>query len=301
MNLWKPNIKTTHDKGENPKQFCLDHKIMGVGWPVQGVPGQPSGNQYLSAARTRLAVGGKKMPGALNAIVNRVKGNDLVWLRDDANHYYLGRVIGGWNYVSYDGKDDDWDKNDIHNYREMEWQGIGTADEIPWGIRKQFSRGTLNSINADGPAMLAFSKRAWNQTASAHSYEVTKTEEGQGSIFSFIGPDACEDIVALYLQAEKEYFLIPSTCKQTTKHYEFVLRHPDGHRAYVQVKNGGEELRGTKYRSTLTKPDDKFCLFTLGACNDDGLEGVECLDPELVEAWMLSKDKIWSEELSRWA
>jgi hypothetical protein len=301
MNLWKLNIKTAHDKGENPKQFCLDNKIMGVGWPVQGMPEQPSGPQYLSAARMRYAIDGKKMPGALNAMVDRVKKDDLVWLCDDANHYYLGRVTGDWNYVSYDGKDDDWDKNDIHNYRQMEWQRIGTADEVPWGIRKQFSRGTLDSINADGPAMLAFSKRAWNRTTSDHSYEVTEGEEGQGSIFSFIGPDACEDIVALYLQAEKEYFLIPSTCKKTTKHYEFVLRHPDGHRAYVQVKNGGEELLGTKYRSSLTRTGDKFYLFTLGACKNDGIEGIECLNPVVVEEWILSKKDIWSEELSRWA
>jgi hypothetical protein len=257
MALWKLNIKTASDLGKNPKVFCLKESIMGVGWPVQKMPEQPSGPQYLSAARKRYAVNGKKMPGALNAIVDRVKENDLVWLRDDVNHYYLGRVTGDWNYVSYDGKDDDWDKNDIHNYREMEWQRIGTADEVPWGIRKQFSRGTLDRINANGPAMLAFSIQVWNRTTSDHLYEVTENK-GKGSIFSFIGSDTCEDIVALYLQAQKGYYLIPSTCKQATKHYEFVLRHPDGHRAYIQVKNGSEALHGLKYGSTLTKPENRF-------------------------------------------
>lgn len=33
-NLWRINIKPSSKEGINPRSFCLERNILGVGWPV---------------------------------------------------------------------------------------------------------------------------------------------------------------------------------------------------------------------------------------------------------------------------
>ena len=307
MNLWILNIRTASAPGTNPKAFCLDRGIMGVGWPVYTTRDSLTEKQILKLARTRYAGGGKKFPGGLRAMVEVVQIDDLVWLRDDENIYHLGRVLSDWRYVGVLNAGDEWDDNDIHNIRDVEWHQIGTAESVPWGIRKHFGRGTLKGINVDGDRMLRFSQATYNKLPSetkrsdAKKYAVHKAEDK--NIFSLIGPDACEDVVALYLQHRKGYHMVPSTSKATTKHYEFVLLHPDGHRALVQVKNGIVPLCGTDYRSLLkndTRHKTKFYLFTLGSCDTEGIDGVECIARVEIEAFMTECPELLPQAVQLW-
>ena len=45
MNLWRINIKTDAAEGVDPRRFCLDRNILGVGWP--GWTRDWDGNYYL--------------------------------------------------------------------------------------------------------------------------------------------------------------------------------------------------------------------------------------------------------------
>lgn len=47
-----------------------------------------------------------------------------------------------------------------------------------------------------------------------------------------------EDLVAVYLQRRHGYLVLPGSRRPDTPAYEYVLLHPDGHVAVVQVKSG---------------------------------------------------------------
>lgn len=305
MNVWKLNIKTAANADKDPKQFCLDRGIMGIGWAVWTERDTLTKKQYLKAARTHYCKGGKKFPAAINAMVNRVKIGDLVWLRDNRNEFWLGRVISGWRYQSRIGTDDEYDQNDIHNIRDVEWHKVGQVDAVPWGIVKQFSRGTLSGMGEDADSMLRFSQVTYNRIVADKNLHYEVEQQESTGIFSYIGPDDCEDVVALYLQEKLGYRLLPSTCKPTTKHYEFVLVHPDGHRAVAQVKNGADNLWGNKYVDLKEIKNEgketRIYLFTTkGTCDNNGHENVICLQVEKLETFLRENPNLWSQRIKTW-
>ena len=310
MRLWKLNIKTASAPGKNPKQFCLENSIMGVGWPISDSTEGASQQTFLKAANETYGTKKNHVPPGLRAMVEEVAIDDLVWTRDGSNIYYMGRVLSGWRYVVGAEPSKDWEGNNIHNIREVEWHKIGTAEAVPWGIRKQFSRGTLGGINKDGRAMLEFSKRLYHRLPSTAKHpgapNYSTEESSDKSFFALIGPDQCEDVVALYLQHIHGYLLYPSTSKKTTKTYEYVLVHPgDGHRALVQVKSGVAALNREVFQRLVetetTQPATKIYLFS----TDDRYAGIEdprieCLSSKELERFVHDNTNLMPRSVSIW-
>ena len=304
MSVWKLNIKTAARPGYDPWQFCKDRGIIGVGWPVYTVRDSLTKTQYLKAARTRYAKGKSRMPVALGAIVDRMKVDDLVWTRDAQNRYYLCRITGEWEYRMGEA----YDNHDIHNARTCEWLEVGVVDNVPWAIVRQFSRGTLAGMGRQAERMLTFSMLKYNQVSGTDYYQEVKF--ANDGLFSLIGPDDCEDIVALYLQEKLGYRLLPSTCKPTTKHYEFVLLRPDGNRAVAQVKSGLIDLHGDHYADLEEiqevdnerggSPTQVYLFTTQGVCDTGGHENVTCLSVDQLKQFILTHPYLQSRKVQTW-
>jgi hypothetical protein len=90
-----------------------------------------------------------------------------------------------------------------------------------------------------------FSMLRYNELAGEDRYEV---KPRRADLFSLLSADACEDLVALYLQVREGYCIVPSICRRSTPAYEFVMRHEaTGERAFAQVKAGSESLPPAEY------------------------------------------------------
>ena len=138
-----------------------------------------------------------------------MKSGDLCWTRDKSNCYWLGRIIGPWEYR----KGARYLKADIVNLRKCEWVKIGLEDEVAGKLVCSFiPRATLQHIT--NPSLVNFSKLKFNQLAR----ETYALSSGPLDVFELLSADELEDVILLFLQ-ERGYYLIPSSRRNSTAHY----------------------------------------------------------------------------------
>ncbi len=239
MNIWRINLKSASRNNVNPRQFCLNNNIVGVGWRIDEKTRTIDWKEYHSKALN--IYGDKSWKTALNAIKNRIKINDLIWTRDKQNNYYIGRITSEWIYQSTKENLD----ADIINIRECDWVKVGTVDSVPGKLVNSFIPArTLQRVNSDSVKM--YSQAIYNEYKKEEIYQLKKNESND--IFSLLSSDDCEDLIAMYVQIKKNYFLIPSSCKSDMMRYEFELKNKiTGKSAVVQVKNGDVNLNSNDY------------------------------------------------------
>ena len=233
--VWRLHIKQEpHVKVPDRCRFCVEDDISGVGW---GVPPHEAmqWSDYCERAVPRYG----RVNGNVRRLQEDVKCGDLIWSRDTKGKYYLGRILDGWEYRHSNGHE----AADIHNVRPCNWQLVGDMTEVPGTVRNAFIRGqTLRAIRDE--TVIWFSMDLFNRLTGCSHYQPPKIER---NLLSLLDPDACEDLVGIYLQS-RGWILFPSTCKTETQNYEFILRHRVTRRmAAVQVKQGRQELVISEY------------------------------------------------------
>lgn len=250
MNIWRINLKSASRNKVNPRRFCLDNNIVGVGWRINEETKSFTWAEYYSIAQKLYNDNSWKT--ALNAIKNRMKINDLVWTRDEQNNYYLGRITGNWKYQAQKENLE----ADIVNIRECDWVKIGTINSVPGKLINSFIPArTVQKVN--DISVKIYSQSVYNELKNKEIYKLEEVEVND--IFSLLSSDDCEDLIGVYLQLEKNYLLIPSSCKNDTMNYEFELKHKkSGRSAVVQVKNGYVNLNSEDYNNI----DAEVFLFT---------------------------------------
>ncbi len=132
---------------------------------------------------------------------------------------------------------------DVINNRSCQWHRVGVVDKVPGKVINSFiPRRTLQRIHDN--AALQYSMFLYNEN-SKENFQYKVNVSGS-DIFSLLSSEDCEDLIGIYLQT-KGYFLVPSSCKNETMGYEFVLKK-DAETAVVQVKNGKVDLNVDEYR-----------------------------------------------------
>lgn len=257
--LWRIHINTSSTSNGDPHHFCVEQSIVGVGWAVGEANKMPWDQYWALADEVYYKQKDKGIWPAINAIKNRMRANDLCWMRDLCGVYWLGRIL-----------DDDWsycgDKThrayDVVNIRKCKWFRIGPVASVPGRVIYSFiQRRAVQLINC--PTSAAFSMFMWNGNDS-DDHEYCLGMGTSADLYTLLSSDDCEDLVGIYLQ-EKGYRIIPSTCKFNTAVYEYQLIHrEDGHSAVVQVKNRQDPLNLEDYagiadRIYLFAPQGGFC------------------------------------------
>lgn len=231
--VWRLHTTQTGVKIEDRCRFCVDSGMAGVGWSV-GPSEDLEWGEYCTKARL--------VHDRFDSVVrlhDQVQIDDLFWTRDSKGQYWLGRVVGEWEYRHSPLHED----ADIHNVRPCEWQCVGDLAQVPGKVRNSFIKGqALQRVNDE--TVKRFSLDLYNRRTGCAHYELPDLRM---DLFSLFGPDDCEDLVAVYLQQEG-WLLYPGTCKIETPQYEFVLRHSRTMQlAAVQVKQGDQELVVNNY------------------------------------------------------
>src|ERR1700676_918943 len=92
MKLWRINLKPgSHKPGLDVTEFCVERKVVGIGWVVDPAP--ISKEDYWKRGKERYSGKGKRSwSSAANALLNRMAPGDLIWTRNRKAVYYLGKI-----------------------------------------------------------------------------------------------------------------------------------------------------------------------------------------------------------------
>ena len=237
--IWRLNIKPDAAKGVDPRMFCIERNILGIGWPVVSPVDADTPRDwdayYNLGMEQYYNEDDKGWWPAVNAIHNRMKIDDLCWTRDWDGNYYLGRIEGDWEYRSTT----DYRDADIVNVRPCTWFPTGGVDSVPGKVLNSFRAGrTVQAV--DDETVSFYSRLRYNRLSKEAAYDLPG--DLKRDLFALIWPEDCEDIVGIYLQEKHGYRLIPSSCKLCTDKTEFILKTAEGKQAYVQVKQGNVDL-----------------------------------------------------------
>ena len=223
-------------------QYCLDHKIMGVGWQLNSNKTSATWEEYLSEAET--------IHGDLKVckyIKKWVSPGDLVWTRDTEGNYYLAKVQSGWEYfVTPESIEKDID---IANIFRVDFLPV-KIDAVPGKIVACF-RPARTFQKIASPSAIEYTKYLWNSISGTNEYAANLATASD--IFEMLDDEETEDLVFMYLQS-KGWYIVPNSRKKDTMGYEFLAINPKtGERAITQVKTGAASLNPDSYATQKEK------------------------------------------------
>lgn len=260
MRVWRLHLKSDfkdygHTKEELVELCCKDG-IIGVGWP--DVTNQIGAEENIeNSIRNQAYKAYEKKPTpcikAINAM-NTMQIGDLIWTRHNGD-YFLCKVNGRWidqpflqKYISYD----------ITNYVPVTWQKVGMEDEVPGKIVSSFRPAATVQKIEEAEDISAF---IWNRYHKCNDYSIRRNDL---DIWKALSNESIEELVILYLQVEKGYFVYTSALKPTTRTYECRMVNLDGEYAFPQVKSGNVSLNANDYMQALRNNDNtKVYLFAV--------------------------------------
>lgn len=287
--IWRLNIKTGAAFGVDPRRFCIDHQILGIGWPVNVEAGADWDAYYRAAEDRYYKQGDKGWWPAINAIKHRMQVNDLCWTRDLSGLYYLGRIKSEWRYENTEENK----AADVLNVRDCDWKQVGPVDAVPGKVINSFipSR-TVQRVDSESAEI--YSAFLYNSLSSDYKYSLNPQE---ADLLSLISSEDCEDLIGLFLQ-EAGYRLIASSCKASTAAYEFVMKHrTTGESVIAQVKQGEIDMDISDYSSM---PCKVFLFTTRGQYIGSPADNVVCVQAEQIRQFIHDHTAMLSDRIKKW-
>ena len=296
MTIWRIHLKPDSAEWIDPVKFCIDNKIVGVGWSIDNIGANRnipiSWADYSSKAEEKYWPEDNGWRPAVRALYERMNEDDLIWTRDASNNYYLGRIRSPWRYDTSQECGD----ADFVNIRDCDWFKVGAEDKVPAAIVNRFVLGrAVQAMDSDNTAVRTFSIfKAAEQWPDTYEHEALA-----GDIFDWLPAEDCEDALAIYLQMKRNYYLVPSTCKKSTKTYEFILIDREtGESAAAQVKSGQVALNIDGYAEIDT---NKIFLFaTSGNYSGKPDLKVEIIDPTIIRNFIYEHKELMPEKIQFW-
>ena len=238
----RPDFENEPDKVEQARKFCFEERWVGIGWQLDAVEDRENRPEIYEAALVaskRTDINVNAVLSAHRALARALEENDLVWCRARGDIYWIGRVVGPWEYRCV-GK---FDAFDLYQVRKCEWRRLGPSDLVPGPVKNAYAgRGAaITRIQREADEARKSTVAIWHRLGGESPRE---SADRAGVRLSALGHDDLEDIVLLYLQAELGWRVVVSTAKKSTPFTECILRSDDGRRAYVQVKSGSAGLSG---------------------------------------------------------
>ena len=284
--IWRLNIKTDAEEGVDPRAFCIDRNILGIGWQVADSPLNRDA-YYALGLREYYENGDKGWWPAVNAILYKMNMYDLCWTRDRHGNYYIGRIEGGWEYRSTI----DYRDADVVNVRPCRWFQTGGLDSVPGKVLNSFrARRAVQAVHSDTSSF--YSKLKYNQLSKEDAYRLPS--DVKPDLFDLISPEDCEDIVGIYLQEKHGYRLIPSSCRLDTFKTEFVLKTTDGKQAYAQVKQGNVDLDMDEFKHDPSNPCEWYLFTTNGRYTGTRHAHLHCIKPDDMRGFALANPELMS-------
>ncbi|MDE5741956.1 MAG: hypothetical protein K2H90_05855 [Oscillospiraceae bacterium] len=100
----------------------------------------------------------------------------------------------------------------------------------------------------------------WNKYSKSNIYQI---KINNIDFWDVLSAEAIEELVLLYLQVEKGYYIYSSTVKYAFPLYECEMVNAHGNRAYPQIKSGSVQLKADDYMKAVKRSlDAEVYLFS---------------------------------------
>ena len=295
MAIWRIHLNTEAEQGYDVSKFCIENNFVGIGWLANTTEAASLSLEKYKELIKEAGHDSTSWRKAINAMESMAV-NDIVWTRNNSSGvYYLGRITDEWRYYGHK-------EYDIGSIRKCEWYEVGRLEKVAGTIVNNFIGGaTVQRVYSD--TVERFSKITYNEKSNSDHYEVDKLLKED--IFKLLAWDDCEDVLAIYLQTERGYYLIPSTCKKSAPLYEYeLINAKNGKRAGVQVKSGIDDasLDIDKY---LEESMDVYLFAPNGTHGKYGKfygtkENVTTIDPEEIRKILYERTDLLPKKIQVW-
>ena len=292
MTLFRIHIrpKIGANKQRKAFQYCLNHRMLGMGWSVEETgKSRLSWDEYIVAAEKNPEY---KNVQSVRYLHREVKENDLIWTRDTIGRYYLARVISPWEYLA----NEESLQVDIVNFCRCEKILRIPVDAVPGKIVASFRPGRTIQAIRNPPTMITYSQLLWNDISGTNQYAPQFPEDPD--IYTFLDDIETENAVAIYLQ-KHGWLYLPASRQPDTMGYEYILINRDTFdRAVVQVKTGDTTQLN---RDDFSGFGERVFLFQSYG-NYTGAEHghVECIAPDVLCTFLFNKRDILPQSIKRW-
>lgn len=288
--LWRIHLKPGAKPGIDVPKLCIDRGIFGVGWGLPAVPASKE-DYWTKAKAAYFATHKRKWSGIIKPVLYHIKIGDLVWVRDQATSYYLGKVTSDWEYRG----EQEYKDADVVNVRRCDWLHVGEMDNVPGSVISSFiARRTVQRVN-DASALL-YSRYLYT-TTRGESFD-PDPQTAKADILDLLSDADLEDVAAVYLQVMKRCIMFPSTCKSDTKAIECIFTSAeDGRRVGLQVKRGNEPINQDCFASF----DGIVYLFQArGRYQGHPNSRCDCLSPDLLRPFIFEYRSLMPGRVQRW-
>lgn len=249
------------------QQKCDKYNIYSIGWAVKEHP--KNFEEYCKAAKkTKYKKGdkyvaGEEIRGLKSTIktIAKLKKGDFIWTRNpEKGEYWLGRVtkniqdIGVEDFYQIYKIDQETDSSDDFclSIPCEKWKKF-KLDEVPGNI--------INSFMGHVIAHSSASEKIFSYCKSIYDNEQYPTISVEDFKY-LLHPDDEEDLLGLYLQKEKNYYIYPSTNKLATAAFEYELIQKDTlKKAIIQCKMSDTNI---DLNSLLSYGYDIYCTTDKG-------------------------------------
>jgi len=294
--LWKltidPRGKT--DPEADSFAFCQERSIVGVGW---GFDTPPSGAKQVRACY-RTTYPGSRFAAALRIILERVAVGDHVWVYGKRS-YYVCRLESEWQYE--DGGE--WDRHDIHNFREANWCRVSEA-MVPGIIRRKLTMYGAAQLITEDLEWRRYSKLLYEgSTRISPTTDVTVlgrilATKKPSELFAVLDPDDVEDVVGVMLQ-HRGWRMLKSSTYRSQRDIECIFRWAgDGppRTAYLQVKSGLHTTLDPADYNHLLDPDVTVFLFSTARQPyiTRTAKNIELISQQEVAEFLVGNISLWS-------
>lgn len=249
MNVFRMHIKPGGKASrETTFEYCLEQKLLGVGWQVQSLDNTQNWEDYHKKAKDKY---GKVNQCAY--IHKHVKVDDLVWTRDKNKGYFLAKVVSEWEYFNSEVSINE--NIDIVNIFRVELLAVPIG-AVPGKVIASF-RASRACQNIAGKSIKIYSRMLWNELSQNQYYDTSNDKFND--IFLMLDDEETEDLVFLYLQSIG-WYVVPSSRKGDTMSFEYLAINPKtGERALTQVKTGDSTVPRSSYNNRDS--DEHIFLF----------------------------------------
>lgn len=158
--VYRLNIKPGAEPGSDPRAFCFQEHIAGMGWAVETASTPLDWDTYRQLATATYPNGSWTPVIMLHDAPNR----SVIWTRHgnrQNTRFCLGLVIDPWAYRG----DVQARAADIVNIRPVIWHEIGGYDAVPVSIKNAFTPMTFAAIRQ--PEAVEFTEALAAQLVSA--------------------------------------------------------------------------------------------------------------------------------------
>jgi hypothetical protein len=283
--LYRLHVHTSCEDREATLQFCLAGGFLGVGWGAGADITEWS--DYEQVAKDWYG----RVDPSVRAVHDLPDGS-LIWTRDIRGQYYLGQVNAPWVHIA--GEHPDY--FDIHNVRPAHIVACGVESVVPGKVANAFRPPrALQRIHDD--AALRYSASLFAELAGqAAPWHAPLADV----LTSCLTAQDLEDLVLMYMQRRMGYLAMPASRRADTPAYEYVLRHPDGHIAVVQVKTGWSSVPRDAGSLPVESADRVYVFSATSSYSGEPASNVITLDFEQLVDFMRTEPTALPPTVEHW-